>query len=299
MFFFSGSYVALRTATYICVGIPFLFVILGSFLPESPYQLIKDRKYEEAKQSIKWLRRKCDIEDEFIQMRSDVDRQLSESGTWKDLVTIPSNRRALRAGILLRASQQFCGILVFISNSQLIFQKAGTNIGPEYSSMIFSGIFWILNLLCSISVEKFGRVASYFYSLVASGIILIMMAFYFVLEQYDLVDIEHIRWFPLAGMISWMIAFSPGLGIVPTLMLGELFSSSIKSKGLCVLVGVFGIAVFLTSNIFNILSTYVGFYGPFLVYGISCLVSAVLTLRWVPETKGKTLEEIQQILRKH
>ncbi|KAF7282387.1 hypothetical protein GWI33_002701 [Rhynchophorus ferrugineus] len=293
-----GSYLDVQTTAYICIGIPILFAVLVSLLPESPYQLIKDGKFEEAKKAIKWFRRKTDVEQDFLDMKTDVERQISESAQWKDLWTIISNRRALRAGAFLRFSQQLSGVSVFNAYTQPIFAKAGGNISPQISSMIFLGVIWILNLFCSPAVEKFGRRPSYFYSILICGVILIGLAGYFVVDQYQMADVTSLNWFPLAGLLTWTVFYSFGLGVVPTLMLGELFSASIKSKGLCVLIAAFGLSVCLTTLMFHQLTSNIGMYSPFLVYGICCLLSAVLTLKWVPETKGKTLEEIQQALKK-
>lgn len=292
-----GSYIGARTSAYICILIPILFLCLVSMLPESPYQLIRDGKFDKAQKSIKWLIRKSNVEQDFLSMKADVERQMSERGKWKDLFKIDSNRRALRAGIFLRFSQQCSGIPVFASYTQVIFEKAGTDLGPQVSSMIFIGFIWMMILLCGASVEKFGRRPSYFYSILGSGFVLLALALYFYLDQNNIVNLEMLSWFPLAGMILWVITYSFGLGIVPTLMLGELFSASIKSKGLSFLIALFGISVLISMNLFNLLTTHIGLYAPFFVYGITCLISAFFTLRWVPETKGKTLEEIQQILK--
>lgn len=298
IFYILGSYLSIKTSAYVCIGIPILFAILVSFLPESPYQLIRDGKMKEAKQSIQWLQRKIDVEEDFLKMKTDVERQISETGSWMDIIKISSNRRALRAGMFLRLSQQFCGISTFASYTQLIFAKAGGNLSPQYSSMIFAGLLSVLNLICSIAVEKFGRKPSYFYSLLCSGVVLLSMALYFFIDQFQLANLDKFNWFPLAGMITFVFVFSFGLGVVPTLMLGELFSASIKSKGLAILIGTFGISVLISTNIFHLLTSTVGLYSPFLLYAISCFLSSFLTLKWVPETKGKTLEQIQQSLKK-
>lgn len=293
-----GSYFGVRTTAYVCIGFPIFFALLVTMLPESPYQLIKDGKFEEAQKSMEWLLRKPDVTKDFLRMKSDVERQLSENGKWVDLVKIGSNRRALRAGVFLRVSQHFSGIAVFQTYTQVIFEKAGSDLGPQYSSMIFIGLIWLTTLLCGAAVEKLGRKVTYFYSLLSCGSILVFLAVYFFLDEYKIGNLVHMNWVPLVGMVVYVFAFSFGLGIVPSLMLGELLSASIKSKGLSVLTLVYGLGVLITSNLFHLLSIHVGLYAPFLVYGISCFLSTILTLRWVPETKGKTLEEIQQTLKK-
>ncbi|XP_050300147.1 facilitated trehalose transporter Tret1-like [Anthonomus grandis grandis] len=294
-----GSYLNVRQAGYIGIVFPILVCLLIiTVLPESPYQLIKDNKYEEAKKSIHWLRRKVNVDDDFESMKADVNRQLSERGTWKDLYIIDSNRRALRAGLFLRTSQQLCGISIFATYIQPIFQMAGGIVSPQYSSMVYGALVCSLNLLCCRSVDKWGRKPAYFYSLLSCGIILILMAIFFFIQQYQLANLDSFGWFPLVGMIFYVITYSFGLGVVPTLMLGELFSASIKSKGLCVLIFMWGASVFIITNLFNVLTDHLGLYASFLWFGISCVFSTILTVKWVPETKGKTLEEIQQELKK-
>ncbi|XP_030765056.1 facilitated trehalose transporter Tret1-like [Sitophilus oryzae] len=293
-----GSYLSVQTTAYICMTVPIIFVVLVSILPESPYQLIKDGKYDEAKSSIMWLQRKENVEHEFVAMKFDVERQTSESARWRDLIFIESNRKALRAGTFLRFSQQLSGVAVFASYTQPIFEKAGGSISPQISSMIFLGLIAVLNLFCSFGVDRFGRRLSYFYSILICGFILLGMSLYFIFDQYQFIDVSSLSWFPLAGMLSWTVCYSFGLGVVPTLMLGELFSVSIKSKGLCILIVFFGLSVFLTTNLFHLFTSNIGMFSPYMIYGLCCLVSAFITLRWVPETKGKTLEEIQQSLKK-
>lgn len=293
-----GSYVTVKTSAYIGLIFPIIFgLLVWLILPESPYQLIRDQKNEEARASLQWLRRKQNVEKEFLTVKSDVERQMSETGKWKDLLVISSNRRALLAGLFLRFSQMMSGINLFNSYTQVIFQKAGGNFSPQLSSIILLGLLCALLLVASPFTETFGRKLCFFYSMLCCGLLHVLLAGYFSIEQYKLANLDQFTWFPLAGMLLWITVATPGVAIVPTLMLGELFSVSIKSKAISVLIGAFGASVLLSSYLFNVLSENVGFYAPFLFYGISCLISTVLTMKMVPETKGKTLEQIQQELK--
>ncbi|KAH1026950.1 facilitated trehalose transporter Tret1 isoform X1 [Dendroctonus ponderosae] len=293
-----GSYVDIKTTSYICMVPSLLFIGLMSFLPETPHQLIKDGKLEQAKSSLKWLLRKPDIEEDFLSLKADVEQQLADGGTFRNLVTISNNRRALRAGLLLRCGQQFSGVSIFLNYAQMIFQMAGSNLSPQISSIIFLTTSGVCGLACSAGIEKFGRRPALTLSTAGCGVILLVMSVYFALDQYHVIPLDALSWFPLAGMLAYVMMFSTGLGIVPTVMLGELFTGNMKYKSLAVLALAFGVAVFIASNIFTLLTTYVGLYGPFFVYGISCLATMVLGLKWVPETKGKTLAEIQLALKK-
>ncbi|KAJ8924067.1 hypothetical protein NQ315_006846 [Exocentrus adspersus] len=294
-----GSYCDVKETSYICISIPVICFISFCFMPESPYFYIMKGKFEEAKTAIRKLKRKDDVEQDFILLKTDVDRQMSESATWKDLFTISSNRRAVCAGIFLRASQQFGGISTFAVYTQYIFAKSGGDLSPEVSSMIFFGAICALNLVGAYTLDLFGRRPSYIVSLICCGVVLLVEAIYFYIEQYETqINISFLNWIPITGMMMYVIFYSIGLGIVPTLMLGELFSASIKTKGLSVLIIVFGLHVCTITKLFHVLTTNFGLFSPFLLFSVSCFLSTILALYLIPETKGKTLEEIQQSLKR-
>ncbi|RZB58812.1 Sugar tr, MFS 1, and/or TRI12 domain containing protein [Asbolus verrucosus] len=293
-----GSYTSIATAAYIFMIFPVFFLCTFIFMPETPYFYLMKGRIEDARISLQKLRRKQNIEEELQQLKSDVDRQMSESGTWKDVLTVESNRKAIYAGIFLRASQQLGGISSFAVYTQYIFLKSGGDLSASTSAIIFMGLCAILNMCAGYTLDKVGRRKSYFLSLLLCGVVLLCEAIYFFLEQFfSDINIKIFNWIPLVGMILFVVFYSFGLGIVPTLMLGELFSASIKGKGLILLNIVFGVLVSCTTKLFHVLDTEFGLFAPFLFFSMSCFISTVLALYFVPETKGKTLEEIQQSLK--
>lgn len=292
-----GSYLSIQDTAYLCLPLPLLFLMLMLSLPESPYYYIMKNEEEDAKNSLRFFRGNEDVEEEYIELKAAVERQISERGTWIDLLKIRSNRRAVISGVFLRISQQMSGTMVFTNLSQFIFKKAGTDISAELSSMIFSGLLFLATLCNSYTVERFGRKKNYLYSLFACSMILLLLAVFFFLDQNMNMNLESIQWFPLGGMLLYIISISFGVVMVPSLMLSELFSASIKAKALTLTTILIGLTQFVTNHLFYILYAQFGLYAPFLLFSVGSFVSALLTLKLVPETKGKTLEEIQQALR--
>ncbi|EFA06748.1 facilitated trehalose transporter Tret1-2 homolog [Tribolium castaneum] len=294
-----GSYTSVVMTAYICLIFPVFFLCTFIFMPETPYYYLIKNRTEDARLSLRKLRRKQDVEEELNKLKADVARQMSESATWRDVFTIVSNRKAVYAGVFLRASQQLGGISSFAVYTQYIFLKSGGDVSASTSSIIFMGLCAALNMCAGFTLDRIGRRRSYFLSLLLCGSVLLCEAVYFILEQFygDKVDVQVVNWIPLVGMILYVIFYSFGLGIVPTLMLGELFSASIKGKGLFVLNIVFALLVSGATKLFHILDTSFGLFAPFLFFSVSCFLSAILALYFVPETKGKTLEEIQQSLK--
>ncbi|KAJ8962517.1 hypothetical protein NQ318_000908 [Aromia moschata] len=293
-----GSYCSVAVTSYICICVPLVFLLLSFRVPESPYFYVMKGRFEEAKNSLRKLRGVEDVEEAFLQLKSDVHRQMSETGTWKDLFCVDSNRRALFGGIFLRVSQQMAGIGAFTMYAQYIFAKSGGDLSSEVSSIIFFGAICIFNVAGAYTVDIFGRRKSYIVSIFFCGVMHFIEALYFFAEQYDIgIDVTPLNWIPLTGLLFYVVFYSVGVGIVPTLMLGELFSASVKSKGLAILAIAFGVALCITTKVFHLMVTNFGLYSPFLLFSLSSLLSAVLALYLVPETKGKTLEEIQQSLK--
>ncbi|CAG9827978.1 unnamed protein product [Diabrotica balteata] len=293
-----GSYLGVTTTSWVCLPISVLFFILFWFMPESPYYYIMKGKEQEAKNSLKFLKRIKNIDEIFENCKYAVERQLSESGTWGDLIKIKSNRKALFAGVFLRLSQQMAGMSVFLTYTQFIFQKSGNNMSHEEASIVFMGFAVILNLFAVIFVVKrFGRIFCYTVSMVTTSGVLYAMAAYFYIDGNTSIDVSYVKWIPLSCMMSYLLFASIGISVIPTLMLGELYSASIKSKAMTILIIIFGMGNFLTTTIFYYLNTLFGLYAPFLLFAISNTVCAVLSRYIIPETKGKTLEEIQQMLK--
>ncbi|CAH1987912.1 unnamed protein product [Acanthoscelides obtectus] len=290
-----GFHFSVSQASYICLVPAFLFVFTFPLMPESPYYLLMKGKEDGAKRSLKKLTRKKDIEVDFEQLKTDVNRQMSDRGNWGDLVFILANRKALTAGILMRCAQMFCGASAFPAYTRYIFEKAVGD--SETSTLVFSGVMVIMTLLAGFTIDRLGRKKSFVISMCLSIVCLLFLSIFYYIEEFQpQVDISNLLWMPVAGMVAYMTFSSFGVVNVPTIMLGELFSASIKAKGLTVLLCVMGLMISLTNYLFFWLNVSYGMFCPFLVFAIVSTVLTVLCFYMIPETKCKTLEEIQQIL---
>nr|CAI5862372.1 unnamed protein product [Callosobruchus analis] len=290
-----GFHFNVRQTSYICLVPAFVFVFIFPLMQESPYYLLMKGKEDAARRSLKKLTLKKDIESDFLQLESDVKRQMSEKGTWKDLVRVAANRKAIIAGVLMRCAQQFCGATALGSYTRYIFEESLGD--SETSTLIFSGVYVIMTAIAGFAIDHLGRKKSFIISMFLSAMCLLGLSAFYYIEQFQLqVDISGFLWTPLAGMMAYIVFSSFGVINVPTIMLGELFSTAVKAKGMTILLGVMGLMMSLTNYLFFWLSVTYGMFCPFLVFSIVSIVLTVLCLYVIPETRGKTLEEIQQIL---
>lgn len=293
-----GSYFSVRITSYISFPIPIIFFVMFLFMPESPYFYIMKGNHEQAKKSLSKLRGKNNIENEFLKLKSDIERQLTEKGTWKDLVLIKSNRKAILLGIFLRTAQFMGGTATFTSNILFIFDKTSGVTSAPTAAMIYSFFSCIFPLCAGSIMDKVGRRLAFTTSLASSSVVLLLETLYFHLSKFhpeiDLIDFS---WVPLVGQILYVILASFGPGVIPTLMISEIFSTSVKAKAFIVMVFTIAFMASLSNFLFFAVYPLTGLGGPFLMFSLMNFIFFVISYFYLPETKGKTLEEIQQILK--
>lgn len=293
-----GSYVSIRTAAYISVSVPILFLVTFVWMPDSPYyQLVKGHT-EAASKSLKNLRRMRNVDVELSNISSDVQRQISEPGRIKDVFTIRTNLKAFLILLGLRTFQQFSGITALAFYTQVIFKQAGGWLSPAESAIVCSAIQVLFTCCSSGLVDKFGRKPLLLFSSSGTATILMVLGLYFCFQQYGY-DMSSFKWLPVLGMVLYNVICAIGLLMVPNLMAGELLSVSVKSKAMGIINMYLGLCMSASSKLFQYLEYNFGMHVPFFVFGLCCIVSTVFCYCGVPETKAKTLEQIQQILKGH
>lgn len=290
-----GGYLDIQTNALVFLLGPTIFFCLFFWMPESPYYLLMKGRTEEARQALMILRRTTDVDKELYDLQAGVNRQMTESGKWKDLLVTRSNRKALSVGLFLRTAQQLSGIFSFIVYTKTIFQQAGGNLSATESAVVFAATCALSNAVAATVLDKIGRRRAMMISMSGTSIMLLTEAAYFYIhDKRTDIDTSGYEFIPLVCMIFFVIVYSIGVGILPTLIMGELFSASIKGKGLIILNIVFSALIGITTKLFQLLDSYVGLYSAFAFFGCCTVVNTFGAYYLVPDTGGKTLEEIQQ-----
>lgn len=292
-----GCFLNVKQTAMLFMVIPVLQVFLAALMPESPYYLIMTNRVGAARKALQMLRWKGDVEEELSEMAKAVQRQIYQPGTFYDLFKDKVNRKALLITSGLRSIQVFSGFAALIIYTQYIFQKSRVEISNSTLATAFTGLMLIVISISVFLVRKYNRKTVMTLSCVGSGTVLLVVTGYLFTEANVQTDISHLRWIVISGIFMFIITFSPGQGMVPMLMLGELFPTNIKSKAMCALCVVFGCCILSCSKMFQFLSHNFGMYVPFAMFAIYCFLGAWFSYRYVPDTRGKTLEEIQQCLR--
>lgn len=288
-----GPFVSIMTSSIIAASFPTILLITFPFMPESPYYYILNGKVEDARRSLRKLRSRSDVEEELEQIAADVVRQQSEQGRPIDLFIIPSNRKAFFIMAVLNCSQHMCGFSVILMNLQQILIDGKSSFNANTIGIWFSIVMLVTAFGSTCLVDKLGRRFLLILSSLLTGIVMLCLSIY-----YGIPDLQKsANWIPAVFIILYAATFKLGLGIVPIVTTGELFPTSVKSTGMALSDSLYSFCSIISVLVYQVLSENFGIYSALLVFAIWAIMTAVYTYFYIPETTGKTLEEIQMMLK--
>lgn len=278
-------------------GILSFQMVAFHFMPDSPYYLVAKGKEAKAKESLKKLRTEENVDNEMAEIVAAIKRQEAEKGRPQDLIIDKGNRKAVLILFVLNSAQHFSSISVILMNLQNIFIQADSIYMSAYTSgILFSGIMLLAAITADVVVDKFGRKILLTISSILSGIFLLLLAIYFTLQKEGF-DVKPVSWIPIVTIMMYGFSFKLGLGIVPIMVTAELFPAKVKAMGMASADLFYCVAAWASIELYQRLSVSFGFDWPFYIFSACCFMSTIFTRFYIPETKGKSLEEIQFILK--
>lgn len=293
-----GPFVDFYVPSVIAVSVLLVQLLTLPFMPESPYFLAKKNKKDKAEKALFILRGTPNVTEEMNAILTQIENQKNEKkGTVLELFTVKSNLKAVIIMGVLNFGQHFAGYTAITMNLALIMDNAQANyFTEEVNGMLYSACMLISSLLATLFVDKLGRKVILIISAVFSGISLLVTGYYFEYKTTN--DVSSITWIPLVSVMCFAFFFKFGLGIIPIVLTAELFPPQIKAKGMASGDANFIIAGALSNSIFFMLkNTFEGLYVPFYFFAASAFATGIFSAVYIPETKGKTLEEIILMLK--
>lgn len=120
-------------------------------------------------------------------------------------------------------------------------------------------------------------------------------AFFYIKENH-IYDVTSIGWLPLVSFVVYVIGFSLGFGPIPWLMMGEILPAKIRGSAASVVTAFNWMCTFIVTKTFNDLLSAIGPASTFWLFGVITLIGLVFVIGFVPETRGRSLEEIEMRL---
>lgn len=265
------------------------FLALMFFVPESPRWLMKAGKPERARAMLE----RIGTPEYASQTLKEIARTLEKDTQKVAFSTLlqPQIKPIVIIGMVLAMFQQWCGINVIFNYAQEIFASAGFDINDTLKSIVATGIINLVFTLAALPlVDKIGR--RKLMLLGASGLTII----YVLIASAYAMNI--MGWPVLLLVLAAIAIYALTLAPVTWVLLSEIFPNRVRGLAMSMGTLALWIACFLLTYTFPLLNAGLGAAGSFLLYGAICAAGYLYILRKVPETKGVTLEALEEQLEK-
>lgn len=265
-------------------------IILGIgiwFVPDSPRWLMSRGSVKQAAIVLRKIRGTSNVDYELQEIQQGLNQQ---KASWSEVFSA-TVRPALYVGVGLAIFQQFSGINTVIYYAPQIFQLSGFQSASAAILATFSvGIINVLLTLVAIRyIDKLGRRPLLIGGLAGMALSLSMLGLAFRLPHSS----SALGWIAVASLMLYVGTFAISLGPIFWLLISEIYPQKVRGRAASVATMVNWGANLLVSLTFLTLLNLLGPSNTFWLYGLICLVALGFTYFLVPETKGRTLEEIE------
>jgi SP family sugar porter-like MFS transporter len=274
-----------RWMFYTCTIPSTLFFILMWFVPESPRWLVKNDSGKQKAQRILSKIGGSDYADfEIASIEETLVNKIRKTSF--SVIKEPGIKRLLILGIVLAIFQQWCGINVIFNYAQEIFSNAGYSVSDTLFNIVITGsVNLVFTFVGMFAVDKLGRKAL---MLIGAGGLACIYA------VIGIMYFTGLQGLPLLIMVVAAIAcYAMTLAPVTWVILSEIFPNRIRGLAMSVATFALWSACFILTYTFPLLNQLLKASGTFWLYGLICVLGFWFIFKKLPETKGKSLEEIE------
>ncbi|RVE44063.1 hypothetical protein evm_011300 [Chilo suppressalis] len=282
-------------------GILSLFYLPFTWLiPESPFFLVYKGRLDEASAVLQQLRgtSKEAVQPELDALQAMIAREFKEEPRIRDLWATRGNLKALGICVFLAMLLQLSGIDVLLFYMEELLAKVGSSISAAHGTIIMGVVQVVTSCVTPLVVDRLGRKLLMWTTSLGLTVFLGLIGVYAVLDSHFKVDVSHVAFIPLVCLVFYMILFTLGVGPVPWILVAEMFP--VKTK--CIASGIASfmcwLAGFIWTRFFRDVAASYGIYTAFWILAICCGFGFIFSATLLPETKGKTFDEIQEMLNK-
>jgi SP family galactose:H+ symporter-like MFS transporter len=285
-------------------AVPAALLVLAVWpLSDSPRWYMQAGRRADAERSLRKVKGVEDVTIDLDIMQASIDEDARSEAGWKTVFALQW-RRPLTIGVALAVLQQLTGINAVIYYANQIFEAAGF-ISPTSQSLATLWAIGAVNVVATfvavVWVDRFGRKPLLFIGTTGMGISLVVVgAMFLKLSKITPGGVTHTTTtneglVTLVALVVFIASFAFSLGPIVWTIINEIFPSHVRGKAVALATAANWFAAWLVAQFFLTLVDLITTTGVFWVFAGFCGVTFWFVRRYVPETKGKSLEEIQSM----
>lgn len=293
-----GAFLHYNYMNLILLIIPLIFIFTFTLIPESPYFYIKKKEYQKAAECLVKLHGTNNVQ--YLEMEIErinrvlIDVENCKKHVFRDLFT--KHRRAFLIVFVLKLGYVFSGVAPITSYMQEILSYSNFSLSPQYSTIVLMIVIFLFSITVSPLIDLLGRRTWTIGCGIICSLSLVIIGLFFFMKFYLKIDVSLYSWFPLVALISFNMSGCLGIFIMPTILASEVFPMEVKSVALCCVDIIKTFSMFLVKLFFKSFATTFGFYSVFWAFSFANIALSLIAFFIMPETRGKTLEQIQLLL---
>ena len=270
---------------FAATAVPAAVFLCGMFfVPESPRWLALRGRDEEARRTLERLGGAANAEIILAEIEESVNH--AEHGNELKMLLGKDLRGVMLLGIGLAVLQQWCGINVIFNYAHDIFAAAGYALSDILFNIVVTGITMVIfTLLAIATVDRNGRRPLMLLGCAGLIVIYVTLGYFLHIHSHGV----HM----LALVVAALACYAMTLAPVTWVVLSEIFPSRVRGTAMAIATGALWAACFVLTYTFPLLNAALGTAGTFWVYAGVCALGLLGVKKWLPETKGQTLEEIE------
>ena len=254
------------------------FGMLLFFVPKTPRYLVMIDQDQKAYSILKKVNGATKAQEILAEIKATSQEKTEKLFTYGAAVIV--------IGILLSVFQQAIGINAVLYYAPRIFENAGAEGGGMMQTVIMGIVNIVFTLIAIFTVDRFGRKPLLIIGSVG------MAGGAFAVALCDSMGIKGLL--PVLSVIVYAAFFMMSWGPICWVLISEIFPNTIRGKAVAIAVAFQWIFNYIVSSTFPALYDFSPMFA-YSLYGIICVIAALFVWRWVPETKGKTLEDMSKL----
>lgn len=262
-----------------------LFFLLMFAVPESPRWLMKSGQTSKARKVLEKIGGQRYANAAVADIQQTLSADETNQVRFRDLLE-PSVAKILVLGIGLAVLQQWCGINVVFNYAQEVFEAAGYKVGDTMRLIVITGLVnMVFTFVAIYTVDSVGRRKLMLFGSASLALIYLVLgaAYYAGSEGFHMVLL----------IVAVIACYAMTLAPVTWVVIAEIFPNRIRGAAMSVAVLALWLACTVLTFTFPYLNRFLGSHGTFWLYAAICMVGYVFVWQRLPETKDKTLEQIE------